>query len=240
LATTVRGQPASGKKAKVQYMRPMSYFVVHRDGKTIEYVDRTRSVKQPKGKLLEILKSRALRSHRRSFNEKAFTFLWVLTINGEFLVTEEHTRSHEDRFTNHGDLVPASLVDYVNGKENSNIDSNVVENVEIQGKYRGIARMGGELIVTHRTGTWIMNNISGFSLARVTPQCDRLPVKKTYQESNAAMENLNYGSLVELRSYLRRINSNIDNVILLSGDIVVVDLKVGLPYIVTVLNIWLF
>jgi len=226
----VRGQPAFGKKAKVQYMRPMSYFVVQRDGKTIEFVDQTRSVKQPRGKLLALLKGRALRSHRRTYMEKAFKFLWVLTINGEFLVTEEHPRSHEDRFTNHGDLVPASLVDCVNGNNSTNIDSNVVENVEVHGKYRGIARMGGELIVTLRTGIWLMNNISGFSLARVAPGCDRLPVKKTYPKSDAAMDNLNYDSLVELRNHLKRFIFNIDKVILLSGDIAGVDLKVGFAY----------
>jgi len=94
-------------------------------------------------------------------------------------VTEEYTRSHEDRFSNHGDLVPANLSDYVNDENISKIDSNIVQNEDLQGKYRGIARMGGELFFIVGHNVWIMNNISGFSLARVTPRCTRLPLKKS-------------------------------------------------------------
>jgi len=159
-----------------------------------------------------------------------FKFLWVLTINGELLVTEEYTRSHEDRYCNHGDLVPASLSDYAskNASKNGAKSYNIVQNVDIQGNYRGIARMGGELVVSARNSTWLMNNISGFSLARITPQCRQIPSKRAFQTSDASIKNLKYKSLVGLREYLSQFIKNMDQVILLSGDIAGLNLKDGL------------
>jgi len=228
IATTVRGQPGSSKKNSVQYKRPRSYFVVQRDGRTTHCLGRMRFLEQERYAVLEHLKSQAMHSRRRTFNESAFKFLWVLTISGEFLVTEEYTRFNEDRFTNHGDLVPARLSDYEYYNSNLRRDTNIVQNVALQGKYRGIARMGGELIYAIRSGTWIMNNISGFSLARVTPRCITLPSKQTLQESDAHLGNLEYGSLAKLRVYLGKFILDMHNVILLSADIAGMDLKQGL------------
>jgi len=229
IATTVRGQPNVSAKT-VHYKRPWSYFVVQRDGKIIEYIDRIRPVERARGQLLSLLRRQAMRSHRRTFREIMFKFLWVLTIHGELLVTEEYTRSHEDRYTNHGDLVPASLSDYAskNASKNEEKSYNIVQNVDIQGKYRGIARMGGELVVSARSHTWLMNNISGFSLARITPQCRQIPSKRALQTSDAYIQNLKYKSLVVLREYLGRFIRNMDQVILLSGDIAGQNLKDGL------------
>jgi len=228
IATTVRGQPGLSRKNTIQYKRPWSYFVVQRDGRTTQCLGRMRSVERPRFVLLEHLKNHAMNSRRRTFMETAFKFLWVLTISGEFLVTEEYTRRNEDRFTNHGDLVPARLTAFEYYRSNLRRDSNIVQNVDLQGKYRGIARMGGELIYAVKSGTWIMNNISGFSLARVTPRCISLPSKKTLQESDAHLGNLEYDSLAKLRVYLSKFIFNMHKVILLSADIAGMDLKQGL------------
>merc|ERR1719320_916388 len=233
LATTVRGQPTASAKT-IHYKRPWSYFVVQRDGKIIEYIDRIRPVLRARGQLLSLLRQQAMRSHRRTYGEIMFKFLWVLTINGELLVTEEYTRSHEDRYCNHGDLVPASLSDYTNknASKNEAKSYNIVQNVDIQGNYRGIARMGGELVVSARSHTWLMNNISGYSLARITPQCRQIPSKRAFRTSDASIEKLRYESLVELREYLGQFIMNMDQVILLSGDIAGQNLKDGLNFIV--------
>jgi len=230
LATTVRGQPNVSAKKTVHYKRPWSYFVVQRDGKIIEYIDRIRPVERARGQLLSLLRKQAMRSRRRTYSEIMFKFLWVLTIHGELLVTEEYTRSHEDRYSNHGDLVPASLSDYAskNASKNEVKSHNIVQNVDIQGNYRGIARMGGELVVSTRSHTWLMNNISGFSLARITPQCRNIPSKRALKTSDAYINNLKYDSLVVLREYLGRFIRNMDQVILLSGDIAGQNLKDGL------------
>jgi hypothetical protein len=208
--------------------------VVQRDGKIIEYIDRIRPVLRARGQLLSLLRQQAMRSHRRTYGEILFKFLWVLTINGELLVTEEYTRSHEDRYCNHGDLVPASLSDYAKKKPSNNVEEsyNIVQNVDIQGNYRGIARMGGELVVSARSHTWLMNNISGFSLARITPQCRQIPSKLAFRTSDAIIGKLKYQSLVELREYLGQFIMNMDQVILLSGDIAGQNLKDGLSFIV--------
>jgi len=231
LATTVRGQPNQAKKT-IHYKRPWTYFIVQRDGKIIEYVDRKRPVTPGKTHLLDILRNQATRSHRRTFSELMFKFLWVLTIHGELLVTQEYARSHEDRYTNHGDLVPANLSDYVDDEnepeKNASKFQNIVQNVDLQGNYRGIARMGGELVFGPRCGRWVMNNISGFSLARITPQCSHFPLKKSLKQSDAFIENLEYESLVELRDYLEQFIPNFNEVVLLSGDIGGRNLKEGL------------
>jgi len=229
LSTTVRGQPNAFAKT-IHYKRPWSYFVVQRDGKIIEYIDRIRPVVRARGQLLSLLRQQAMRSQRRTYSEIMFKFLWVLTINGELLVTQEYTRSHEDRYSNHGDLVPASLSDYAskNASKNGAKSFNIVQNVDIQGNYRGIARMGGELVVSARNSTWLMNNISGFSLARITPQCRQIPSKRAFQTSDASIKNLKYKSLVVLREYLSQFIMNMDQVILLSGDIAGQNLKDGL------------
>jgi hypothetical protein len=62
-----------------------------------------------------------------------------------------------------------------------------------------------------------MNNISGFSLARITPQCSHIPSKKSLRQSDAFIENLEYKSLVELRDYLGQFIPNFNHVVLLSG-----------------------
>ena len=73
--------------------------------------------------------------------------------------------------------------------------------------------MGGELVVSARSHTWLMNNISGFSLARITPQCRKIPSKRAFQTSDAFIENLKYESLVVLREYLGQFIVNMDQVI---------------------------
>lgn len=216
LATTVRGQPGS-KKPPVRYLRPWSYFIVYTDGSIVEYIDRKRPVPRD-APLLELLRNQALRSLRRTWSEPIFKFLWVLNKDGEFLVTEEYIRSHEKRPSNHGDLVPAQISECINDC--------AIENTDLQGEYRGIARMGGELIFSPKNPQWILNNISGFSLARVNHRVPRIPSKREVKSDHAAsMEPLQYEQLHKLRDYLAGFIHGMEDVILFSGDIGGTNLK---------------